>query len=30
MHFEFKDEDVWMKFNQAVAKHRGWVLPKKS
>ena len=30
MHFEFKDEDVWMRFNQAVAKHRGWVLPKKS
>lgn len=30
MHFEFKDDDVWMRFNQAVAKHRGWVLPKKS
>ncbi|SFG56785.1 DUF4942 domain-containing protein [Prevotella sp. KH2C16] len=30
MHFEFLDEDVWMKFNQAVAKQRGWVLPKKS
>ena len=30
MHFEFKDEDVWMRFNQAVAKHRGWVLPKKT
>ena len=30
MHFEFKDDEVWMRFNQAVAKHRGWVLPKKS
>ncbi len=30
MHFEFLDEDVWMKFNQEVAKQRGWVLPKKS
>ena len=28
MHFEFVDEDVWYKFNQAVAAHRGWVLPK--
>lgn len=30
MHFEFLDEDVWIKFNQQVAKQRGWVLPKKS
>lgn len=30
MHFEFLDENVWMKFNQQVAKQRGWVLPKKS
>ena len=29
MHFEFVDESVWMKFNQSVAKKRGWVLPKK-
>lgn len=30
MHFEFLDKNVWIKFNQAVAKQRGWVLPKKS
>lgn len=30
MHFEFLDEDVWIKFNQQVTKQRGWVLPKKS
>lgn len=30
MHFEFLDEAVWAKFNQAIAKQRGWVLPKKS
>lgn len=30
MHFEFLDEDVWHKFNQQVAKQRGWVLPKRS
>ncbi|EFA98177.1 class I SAM-dependent methyltransferase [Hoylesella timonensis] len=30
MHFEFTDEDVWIRFNQQVAKQRGWVLPKKS
>lgn len=30
MHFEFLDEDLWMAFNQTVAKQRGWVLPKKS
>lgn len=30
MHFEFTDEDVWIRFNQLVAKQRGWVLPKKS
>ena len=29
MHFEFLEEDVWMKFNRQVAKQRGWVLPKK-
>lgn len=29
MHFEFLDKNVWIKFNQAVAKQRGWVLPKK-
>lgn len=27
MHFEFNDEEVWYKFNQAVAKVRGWELP---
>lgn len=26
MHFEFKDEDVWAKFNRAVAEIRGWHL----
>ena len=25
-----KDEDVWYKFNQEIAKSRGWSLPKKS
>lgn len=30
MHFEFLDEDVWWKFNQAVAKERGWTIGKKS
>lgn len=30
IHFEFKDEEVWYKFNQEVAKGRGWALPKKS
>lgn len=28
MHFEFQDDDVWMKFNIAVAKAKGWQLPK--
>lgn len=28
MHFEFLDEDVWAKFNIAVAQIRGWQLPK--
>lgn len=28
MHFEFLDENVWVKFNQAVAKQRCWPLPK--
>lgn len=27
MHFEFEDEDLWMKFNQRIAKIRGWSLP---
>lgn len=27
MHFEFIDEEVWAKFNQAVANIRGWHLP---
>ena len=30
MHFEFLDEDVWMKFNQKVAELRGWELPQKN
>lgn len=30
MHFEFLDEDVWMKFNQTVASLRGWELGKKT
>lgn len=30
MHFEFIDEDVWYKFNQAVAKIRGYNLPKQT
>ena len=28
MHFEFVDENVWYKFNQAVASAKGWQLPK--
>lgn len=28
MHFEFLDENVWAKFNIAVAQIRGWQLPK--
>ena len=28
MHFEFVNEDVWYKFNQAVASVKGWQLPK--
>lgn len=28
MHFEFLDEDVWYRFNQAVARIKGWQLPK--
>lgn len=28
MHFEFQDEDTWYKFNQAVARVKGWQLPK--
>lgn len=27
MHFEFIDEEVWAKFNQAVANIKGWQLP---
>lgn len=30
MHFEFRDEKLWMDFNQRVAKIKGWALPKKS
>ena len=30
MHFEFLDENVWYKFNETVARQRGWSLPKKS
>lgn len=30
MHFEFKDEKVWIMFNQEVAKERRWSLPKKT
>lgn len=30
MHLEFLDEDVWYKFNYAVAKEKGWNLPKKT
>lgn len=30
MHFEFVDEEVWWKFNQTVAKQRGWSLPQTS
>ena len=26
MHFEFKDEEVWARFNQAVASARGWTI----
>lgn len=29
MHFEFADEKVWIRFNQEVAKAKGWALPKK-
>jgi 16S rRNA G966 N2-methylase RsmD len=29
IHFEFKDEDVWAKFNQRVAKIKGYPLPEK-
>ena len=27
MHFEFIDEDIWMKFNRRVAEIKGWRLP---
>lgn len=30
MHLEFLDEDVWFKFNQTVAKEKGWSLPKRT
>ena len=30
MHFEFLDEEVWMKFNAKVASLRGWRLPRKT
>lgn len=29
MHFRFKDEDVWAKFNQRIAKIKGFPLPEK-
>lgn len=29
MHFQFLNDDVWMNFNIAVAKAKGWQLPKK-
>ena len=29
IHFEFKDEDVWARFNQRVAKIKGYPLPEK-
>lgn len=28
MHFEFQDEDIWMKFNTEVARIKGWALPR--
>jgi hypothetical protein len=28
MHFEFLDENVWRRFNEEVAKIKGWQLPK--
>ena len=30
MHFTFKSEEVWYKFNQAIASIRGWELPVKT
>lgn len=30
MHFEFRDDKLWMDFNQRVAKIKGWALPKKT
>ena len=30
MHFEFKDEDVWAKFNIRASEIKGWSLPEKS
>jgi len=30
MHFEFIDEKVWMQFNQAVSKIKGWQIPQKT
>jgi hypothetical protein len=30
MHFEFISEDVWYKFNQEVAKIRGWNIPQQT
>lgn len=29
-HCEFRDEDVWMRFNAEVARIKGWALPKKT
>ncbi len=30
MHFEFTDEEIWAKFNQRVAKLKGYPLPEKT
>jgi len=30
MHFEFLDENVWMQFNRAVSKIKGWQIPQKT
>lgn len=29
-HFKFVDEKVWFRFNQEVARIKGWALPKKT
>lgn len=30
MHFEFRDEEVWLEFNRRVAKIKGWAIPHKT